>query len=301
MPHAASMPCKLAGTQRLGHVYRVATLCYVLVGRCVAACTGCDVLRYTPPDLSSCLVSFASAEIVHSGTVVLRAFLQKKACRSESSTGHARRGPIDALPLWQTKKKLDTNTERVPTLLVTLSIRIIAGEGERRGKFRRTVSFAWRCRSPSGRAWQPREFSRPFAGCLCPRRRASEAMPSTLARHVWDRRFGVHTGDGGARANSVRTTAADSGQDEQRRRRSTTNRPSHLQAPSAFCSLACRALRLRDDETAGVVPWCDCASGQRLFRLSCRLHRRDDAACSHLRTTQCYTPLLAVAVPPNSG
>jgi len=27
-------------------------------------------------------------------------------------------------PLWQTKKKLDTNTERVPTLLVTLSIRI---------------------------------------------------------------------------------------------------------------------------------------------------------------------------------
>jgi hypothetical protein len=108
---------------------------------------------------------------------------------------------------------------------------------------------------------------------------------STLARHVWDRRFGVHTGVGGARANSVRTTAADSGQDEQRRRRSTTNRPSHLQAPSAFCSLACRALRLRDDETAGVVPWCDCASGQRLFRLSCRLHRRDDAACSLLRTT----------------
>ena len=119
---------------------------------------------------------------------------------------------------------------------------------------------------------------------------------STLARHVWDRRFGVHTGVGGARANSVRTTAADSGQDEQRRRRSTTNRPSHLQAPSAFCSLACRALRLRDDETAGVVPWCDCASGQRLFRLSgrCRLHRRDDAACSLLRTVV-YTPLHAVS------
>lgn len=86
------------------------------------------------------------------------------------------------------------------------------------------------------------------------------------------------------REPTVRTTAADSGQDGQRRR-STTNRPSHLQAPSAFCSLAWRALRLRDDETAGVVPWCDCASGQRLFRLSGRLHRRDDAARSLLRTT----------------
>ena len=185
------------------------------------------------------------------------------------------------------KENLDSKTEGVSALLVTLSIRIIAGEGERRGKFRRTVSFAWRCRSPSGRAWQPREFSRPFAGCLCPRRRASEAMPSTLARHVWDRRFGVHTGDGGARANSNNNGGALGSGLHSSRRRSTTNRPSHLQAPCAFCSLAWRALplRLRDDETAGVVPWCDCASGQRLFRLSCRLHRRDDAACSLLRTT----------------
>lgn len=171
------------------------------------------------------------------------------------------------------------------TLLVTLSITIITRKGED-GKFRRTMSFAWRCRSPSGRAWQPREFSRPFAGCLCPRRRASEAMRcSTLARHVWDRRFGAYGSRWGAsqqqRLSRFRIT----------RRRSTTNRPSISRPPSASCSLAWRGLRLGDDETAGVVPWCDCASGQRLFRLSCRLHRRDDAACSLLRT---YTLLLRV-------
>jgi hypothetical protein len=134
------------------------------------------------------------------------------------------------------------------------------------------VSFAWRCRSPSGRAWQPREFSRPFAGCLCPRRRASEAMldpcSPRLGSTVWcayGSRWGASQQQ---RPSRFRIT----------RRRSTTNRPSHLQAPSAFCSLAWRGLRLGDDETAGAVPWCDCASGQRLFRLSLRrLHRRDDA------------------------
>jgi hypothetical protein len=33
MPHAAFMPCKLTWTQRLGHVYRVAALYYVVVTR----------------------------------------------------------------------------------------------------------------------------------------------------------------------------------------------------------------------------------------------------------------------------
>jgi hypothetical protein len=117
--------------------------------------------------------------------------------------------------------------------------------------------FAWRCRSPIGRAWQPREFSRSFADCLCPRRRASEAM-STLARHVRDRHVGGYGSWWGE-------PTAESVQDPYAVRQLTAS-PSPC--PSAFCSLAWRGRRLSDDETAGVVPWCDCASGQRLFRLS---------------------------------
>lgn len=72
------------------------------VGRCVAASayTNWDVLRYTSPDLSSSLVSFASAEVAR-----LRTFLQKKHADPNEPPvmlGEAR----DALPLWQTKKIL---------------------------------------------------------------------------------------------------------------------------------------------------------------------------------------------------
>ena len=135
------------------------------------------------------------------------------------------------------------------------------------------------------------ESSRGLLQAASARDGAQAKRCSTLARHVWDRRFGAHTGVGGARANN--NGRVGSGLPDAVRR--LTALPISM-PPSAFCSLAWRGLRLGDDETAGVVPWCDCASGQRLFRLSgrCRLHRRDDAACRLLRTVV-YTPLHAVS------
>ena len=129
MPHAASMPCELTETRLLGHAYRVATLYYVLVVvRYVDAHTNYDVLRYTSPDLSSCLVSFASAGschslLVHSHSHVARVLQKKHADPNEpvllGETREMHR------PFGRQRKTLDTNTERVvSTLLVTLSIRI---------------------------------------------------------------------------------------------------------------------------------------------------------------------------------
>lgn len=116
LPHAASMPCKLAGTQRLGHVYRVATLYYVLVGRCVAAggYTSWDVLRYTPPDLSSCLVSFASAEIALAPSRCSRFFRKSMQIRMNRRRCSARPERCTA-PLAD-KENLDSKTERVSSV-----------------------------------------------------------------------------------------------------------------------------------------------------------------------------------------
>jgi len=126
MPHAASMPCKLAGTQRLGHVYRVATLYYVLVGRCVAAYTNgmCYVTHHQT--CRSCLVSFASAERgqpTRTGRVARVSSEKSMQIRMNHRSCSARPARCTA-PLAD-KENLDGKTEGVPTLLVGLSITII--------------------------------------------------------------------------------------------------------------------------------------------------------------------------------